>query len=118
LCKGLTKAIGIAGAVKTQPYQSTGFYQFTLDKPWFALLHASVVLLDQGANACPVACINANVRNNTTGADAGVQPGTDPTIAAQIVNVKFRLPTTGALTDLQVSTGFWLFLFFKRTAIG
>lgn len=116
-CKGLLNAVGIAGAVVTQPYQSTGFYQFTLDAPWMALLNWNVELLDQGAVAQPSWGMKANVRGNTTSADAGVQPGTDPTIAAQTIQLKFRTGSSGALVDLTVSTGFWIQLWLKRSAI-
>ncbi len=114
-CKGLLKSVGIAGAVVTQPYQSTGFYQFTLDEPWFALLDWDVSPLDQGAVALPSPSIKANVRANTNGYLAGIMPGTDTSIAAQTVQLRFRLPTTGALTDLAVSTGFWIRLRLLRT---
>jgi hypothetical protein len=117
LCKGLMKSVGIAGAVVTQPHQSTGLYQFTLDEPWMALLWAHVTLFDPGAAALPVATVRANVRGNTTGPRAGVDPGTETTLLAQTVYVRFRTPATGALIDPAVSTGFWLNLLLKRTAI-
>lgn len=117
LCKGLMKSVGIAGAVVTQPYQSTGFYQFTLDEPWNCLLGYNVDLYEQGAVAIPNWGINANVRANTTSADAGVRPGTNPAIAAQTIQLKFRNASSGAAADITASTGFWLQLVLKRTAI-
>src|SRR5215472_3504051 len=66
LCKGLTKAIGTAGAVVTQPHTSTGLYTFTLDEAWTALLGARVILLDPGAVALPTPTVTANVMAGTT----------------------------------------------------
>jgi hypothetical protein len=118
LCKGLSNAIGIAGAVVTQPRQSAGFYQFTLDEPWQALLDGQATLYDQGAVVQLIPSVKANVRNNTTGPRAGVDPGTETGLgASRIVQVRFRHPTTGALTDLAANTGFWLRLMLKRTAV-
>src|SRR6185437_8029058 len=104
----LDKAIGFAGAVVTQPYTSTGLYKFLLDEPWIALLDWDVNLIDQGAVAIPVPVLKANVRANTTSADAGRVPGTDPAVAAQTIELRFRSAAAGALTDIAVSTGFWL----------
>lgn len=122
LCKGLMKSVGIAGAVVTQPYQSTGFYQFTLDEPWTALLGFQLTLYDQGAVALPGWGIKANVKGvTTTGANGGrangVDPGTDGTITAQTLQIKFRTVSSGALVDLAVSTGFWMRLLLKRSVI-
>lgn len=116
-CKGLDKAIGMAGAVVTQPYISTGLYRFTLDEPWIGLIGAEVTLLDQGAVAIPTWTIKANVRATQTAADAGRVPGTDPTIAIQTIELRFRLASSGALTDIAVSTGFWLRLLLLRSAV-
>lgn len=122
LLKGLMKSVGIAGAVVTQPHTSTGLYTFLLDEPWVALLDWKVSLLDPGAVAIPAATVTANVRGSqTTGPNAGspngADPGTDPTIAAQTVQVRFRTVATGALIDPTVSKGFWLSLLMKRTII-
>ena len=122
LCKGLMKSVGIAGAVVTQPHTSTGLYTFILDEPWVALLGVNVTLLDPGAAALPMWSCKANVRNATTtgpngGRPNGADPGTDSTIAAQNVQIRFRTVATGALIDPTVSTGFWLSLLLKRTAV-
>lgn len=115
LAKGLSKAIGIAGAVVTQPHDATGEYVFTLDEPWQALIGAVVTPTDSAA-ATLDASVDANVRANTTGVRAGVDPGTNTSLTAQTVRVRFRT-SAGTLTDPPANTGFWLRLALKRTAI-
>jgi hypothetical protein len=115
LLKGAQKAIG-AGTIITQPHTGTGIYQFTLDNAYFALLGAWVISQDPGATTTIDPFVNANVRANTTSPDAGVQPGTDPTIAAQTVKVSFRIGA-GTLTNPPANVGFWLTLLLKRTQV-
>ena len=122
MCKGLAKAIGVAGAVIKQPHTATGTYVFTLDEAWMALLGARVTLLDPGAVALPAATVTANVMASTAvgpngGYGNGVNPGTSASITAQTVNVFFRTVATGALIDPTVSTGFWLELLLKRSGV-
>lgn len=123
LCKGLCNAIGIAGAVVTQPHTSTGLYTFTLDEAWMALLDWDVGMLDQGAVTGVQASCKANVRGTQVtgpngGRPNGADPGTDPTIAPQNVQIRFRASIAGgALVDPQPSTGFWLRLLLKRSGI-
>lgn len=123
LCKGLLKNVGIAGAVVYQPHISTGLYTFVLDEPWMALLGVEVTLLDQGTvTGVQVSC-KANVRATQVagpngGKPNGADPGTDPTIAAQNVQIRFRASIAGgALVDPVASTGFWIKLLLKRSAI-
>ena len=118
VCKGIQKALGPAGGIITQPHTATGTYIFTLDEPWFSLLDYDVAFLDQGAVAQSSPSLQANVRANTTAADAGQQPGTDPTLTAQTLKFRFRHQTTGALQDPVASTGFWIRVVLKNTAIG
>lgn len=120
LCKGFGKALGIAGAVVTQPHTGAGTYLFTLDEPWICLVNAGVTLIDQGAVAAVNSFVDANVRanNNGTGVMAnGVMPGTNSAIANLGVRVLFRSAGAGALTNPVASTGFWLYLQLKRTGI-
>lgn len=123
LCKGLLKNVGIAGAVVYQPHTTTGTYIFVLDEAWMALLDWRVGLLDQGAVTGVQASCKANVRGTQVtgpngGKPNGADPGTDPTIAAQNVQIRFRASIAGgALVDPVVSTGFWLSLLLKRSAI-
>lgn len=119
LCKGMGKALGIAGAVVTQPHTSTGLYTFSLDEPWQALIGVDLGFFDQGAVQQLTWSCRANVRSNTTGPRAGVDPGTETGLGVnQAVQIRFRTNIAGgALTDPAVSTGFWLALILKRTAI-
>lgn len=117
VCKGLTSALGVAGAVVNQPHISTGLYEFTLDQPFMALLNADVTLLDAGAVAYPNSTFKANVRANTTGPRAGIDPGTDPTLTPLTIYLRFRTASSGALADPPASSGFWLQLFLKNTGI-
>src|SRR5271170_6798967 len=116
---GLQRAIGIAGAIKTQPHQSAGLYYFTLDEAWNALLDWSVEMYDQGAVAQLTPSVIANVRANVNGPYAGNLPGTNTGLtnpAIQIVQVRFRI-AAGTLTDPVASTGFWMKLKLMRTAV-
>jgi hypothetical protein len=123
MCKGLLGNVGFAGAVVYQPHISAGLYTFVLDKAWMALLDARVTLLDQGLVTGIQPSVKANVRATTSvgangGYPNGADPGTDPTIAAQNVQVRFRASIAGgALVDPVASTGFWLSLLLKRTAV-
>lgn len=122
ICKGLLKNVGIAGAVVYQPHISAGLYTFILDEAWMCLLGADVTLVDQGAVALVQPSVKANVRaTQVTGANGGkpngADPGTDPTILPQNVQVRFRTAAAGVLTDPAVSTGFWLKLLLKRSGI-
>jgi hypothetical protein len=122
LAKGCGVSIG-AGTILHQPHISTGLYEFTLDQPWAALLNISLTLYDQGAVACPVWSGRANVRASQNASSAisnpraGVDPGTDTTLLAQTIYIRFRTASTGALVDPAASTGFWLQVWLKRTFI-
>lgn len=122
LIKGAGVALG-AGTVVNQPHISTGLYEFTLDQPWGALLNVSLTLYDQGAVACPVWSARANVRASKAASSAisnpraGVDPGTDNTLTAQTIYIRFRTAATGNLADPAASTGFWLQIWLKRTFI-
>jgi hypothetical protein len=115
--KGIQKALGVAGSVITQPHMATGVYSFTLDEPWFACYGAWAQPIDQGAVSTIDPGIDINVRNSTTAPDAGQVPGTNPAIAAQTVRIRWRT-SAGTLADPAASTGFWLTLLLKNTAIG
>ncbi len=138
LCKGVTKSIGVAGAVITQPHQGvgTGTYVFTLDEPWGCLLYANATLIDPSAanpaetQVVPIqgyAPLNpyfrANVRNSTnnnnTMRNLGVDPGTDPNLTAQTVTCYWRVASdgNGTLADPPPNSGWWMLLLLKRTAI-
>ena len=122
LIKGAGVALG-AGTVVNQPHISTGLYEFTLDQPWAALLNVSLTLYDQGAVACPVWSARANVRASKLASSAisnpraGVDPGTDTTLIAQTIYIRFRSAASGNLADPAASTGFWLQIWLKRTFI-
>lgn len=122
--KGLTGSIGVAGAVVTQPHQSAGLYYFTLDKPWEALLDASLTFYDQGAVTGLQWSVTANVRANTSDPApiSGVFPGTNTNLSStptnQVIIVRFRTSAAGgALTDPVASTGWWMKLNLKRTKV-
>ena len=122
LCKGCAVALG-SGTVITQPRISTGLFEFTLDQPWAAVINADVMLYDPGAVALPTPTVRANVRASATAASAisnpraGVDPGTETSLLAQTIYVRFRTGSTGTLVDPTASTGFWVQLWLKRTFI-
>lgn len=120
LAKGAAVSIGYGTIVK-QPWISTGLFEFTLDQPWGALIGAQVTLYDQGAAACPVASVRANVRSSTSTSSttvnprAGIDPGTETSLLVQTVYIRFRLAANGTIADLAASTGFWVQLMLKNT---
>jgi hypothetical protein len=109
---GMQKSIG-NGTIVTQPWSSAGVFLFTLDEPWIALVGADVQLIDQGAVNAVLPAVDANVTGSTT---SGEFPGNNGNLAVQTVRVRFR-STTGTLTDLIASTGYWLTLFLKRSGV-
>ena len=131
MMKGLMKAIGPAGSVVTQPYQSPGIYTFTLDEPWMALLDLSCTLQDMSAASpafaeatqgyLPLAySVRANVRNNSNGPRYGIDPGTDSGLSFQTFTVYWRATGGdgyGTLASPPPGTGWWMRLVLKRTAV-
>jgi hypothetical protein len=115
--KGLQKAIGQYGAVVTQPHTATGVYTFTLDDPWFGCLEAWVQLIDQGAVSTIAGFVDVNATGTTGSSSYGFFPGQNQSLAAQTVRVRFRAASGGALTDPAASTGFFMGLLLKRTAV-
>ena len=121
-CKGLTDSIGAQTAsgvytVTTQPWKSTGLYQFTIDNPIHAtaLVGANITLTDQGAVAQPIASVDANVLGSADTTRQNVYPGCNSTIPLKTVQVKFRNASSGALVN--PINGFWMRLLLKQSDV-
>jgi hypothetical protein len=108
------------GASHTVPvHTSTGLYTFELDNSITAtaLLSAKVALSDQGANVQVIPSVMANVLGSTSSDLTTLYPGTDPIVAIKTILIRFRHPTTGALTDPQAHSGFWISLTLKQSRV-